>query len=328
MQTQVESIRNPSDSSVGRFIDTLKYGLVVDGMFYSNRMEIRVGRETANGIYSMDMSQEDFKASLTPADFDSAVKSLRKASKFRIVRGVTFHDGFIPEDPVKFPHVPIKVMDAVYDEFEEVEVAMFQNGICYFLRLVTTGKAYPLMDVKSRFEEEAGSIDDIKGVSPEVRVVYTYHVVEREEQRRQAELVRLEAERQEAAARRIRAAGERAEALRKAAEAREAEINGYIKQLGEPGQAIRRALEASGAKVQNIKKVNRGYEVAWSSAGHNINTLFDNALRVIEGGFCMSGYDETQSVTSIARVLNDYVRDGSHVFVTRHDGHARYRRDD
>lgn len=307
--------------------DNTIYGIVIDNVFYSNRMEFKTAPTVVNGIYALDMSRDDFKESMTPADIDSAIRFFRKASKIKVFRGISFHDGVIPENPVSFKRIPIKVIDAVYDDFEEVEVAMLQNGACYFIRIVTTDKAYPLMDVKTAFEEEKGNIEGIKGISPEIRVAYVFQVLEREEQRRLAELARLEALRQEAAARRIHAANKRNEALRKAAELQEAELQVYIRQLGEPADAIRRGLETSGAKMISIKKVNRGYEVAWSAAGQRINSLFDHAARVIQGGFCMSGYDETQSATSIAKVLQDYVKEGSHIVVTRDDGHTHWRRD-
>ncbi len=308
--------------------DNNVYGLVINHVFHSNRMEFKTAPTVANGIYALDMTRDDFKESMTPADIDSAIRFFRKASKIKVFRGISFHDGVIPENPVSFKQIPIRVIDATYDDFEEVEVAMLQNGTCYFIRVVTTDKAYPLMDVKTAFEEEKGNVEGVKGVSPEIHIAYIFQVLEREEQRRLAEIARLEGLRREAAARRIRAAGERTEALRKAAELQEAELQVYIRQLGEPADAIRRGLETSGAKMISIKRVNRGYEVAWSAAGQRINSLFDHAARVIQGGFCMSGYDETQSATSIAKVLQDYVRDGSHIYITRDDGHQHYRRNE
>jgi len=290
-------------------------------------MEFKTAPTVANGIYALDMTKDDFKESMAPADIDSAVRFFRKASKIKVIKGIGFHDGIIPENPIAYRQIPIRVIDATYDDFEEVEVAMLQNGVCYFIRIVNTDKAYPLMDVKTAFEEEKG-IENVKGVSPEIHVIYTFHVLEREQERRRAELARLEALRQEAAARRIRAAKDREEALRKAAELREAELQEYMRKLGGPAEAIRHGLESSGAKMISIKKVNRGYEVVWSAAGHRINSLFDNAARVIQGGFCMSGYDETQSATSLPKVLQDYVKEGDHVFVTREDGHRHWRRED
>jgi hypothetical protein len=109
----------------------------------------------------------------------------------------------------------------------------------------------------------------------------------------------------------------RREALREAEERRAIQAQEYIRQLGDPADAIRRGLESSGASIIDIKRVNRGYEVNWTSRGHRINSLFDRELRVIEGGFCMSGHDSTQSVVSIGKVLNDYVDEGSYIHRTR-----------
>ena len=270
--------------------DKYTYGIVIDGMFYSNRMERRM--RVANGIYSIDMTQDDFMGSIEPADIDSAIRFFRKKSKIKVVRGIAFHDMIIPENPVSFKRIPIRVIDATYDDFEEVEVAILNNGACYFLQVVSTEKAFPLMDIQNILGGEDGSVEDVKGVTPEMRITYTFHVIEGERQRRLEELAHLELLQDEARER-------------------------HRREMLVPVNAIRRALEESGANVDGIKKVNLGFEVTWSAAGHTINTLLDNNYRVVEGGFCMSGYDDTQSITSVSRVLQDYVDQGDYIHKTR-----------
>jgi hypothetical protein len=256
------------------------YGVVVKNVLYSNRMELRVNQD--NGIYSMDMSQDDFKETLAPANIEDARKFFGKASKISVVRGISFHEGFIPENSISYPKIPIKVTDATYDEFEEVEVAFIRGKVCYFLQTVNTAKAYPLIDLKERLEakdvwvgknlvQKSSNISDIKGVTPEMRIVYTFHLLEKKR-----------------------------------------------KEMEEPINAIKIIMENSGAKVQWVKKVNRGFEVLWDSSGWTMNTLLDKNYRVIEAGFCVSGHDDTQSASSIVRLLEDYVEDGhSYVHHTR-----------
>ena len=154
------------------------YGVVVKNVLYSNRVELRVNKD--NGIYSMDMSQDDFKETLVPANIDDARKFFSKASKISIVHGISFHNGLIPENPVAYPKLPLKVIDATYDEFEEVEVAFIRNKVCYFLQTLNTSKAYPLLDLKDRLASKSFSkFDDIKDITPEMRVVYTFHLLEK-----------------------------------------------------------------------------------------------------------------------------------------------------
>ena len=257
------------------------YGVVVNNMLYSNRVQFAV--EQDNGIYSMDMSKDDFRETLAPANIDDARKYFSNASKVEIIRGISFHDGLIPENPVAYEKLPLRVVDATYDDFEEVEVALVRGKVCYFLQLLSTDKAYPLMDLKDRFESETPSkFEDIKGVTPEMRVVYTFYLLEK---RRQEMAILAEKRR---------------------------------KELAEPVNAIRHLMTTSGATVKNVKKVNRGFEVNWNTAGWDINTLLDKNFRVLEAGFCVSGHDKTQSATSVVKLLQDYVEDGhSYVHHTR-----------
>lgn len=248
------------------------YGVVVKNTFYSNRMEIRVKAD--NGIYSVDMDQDDFRETLSPANIEDARKFFGKASKITIIRGVSFHDGLIPENPIAYPKLPIKVIDATYDEFEEVEVALVRGKVCYFLQTVNTPKAYPLSDLKERLEvkdvwvkgklvQKSHHIEDIKDVTPEMKIVYTFHLLEKKK-----------------------------------------------KEMEEPINAIKTIMTNSGAEVHSVKKVNRGYEVVWSGSGWKMNTLLDNNYRVLEAGFCVSGHDKTQSASSVVKLLEDYVSDG------------------
>ena len=245
------------------------YGVVVNNVFYSNRVELPVNKD--NGIYSMDMSQDDFRETLTPANIEDARKFFGKASKISIIHGISFHNGLIPENPIKYPKLPLKIIDATYDEFEEVEVAFVRGKVCYFLQTINTAKAYTLSDLKERLESKSPSkFDDIKGVTPEMRVVYTFHLLEKKR-----------------------------------------------KETEEPVNAIKIIMANSGAVVKSVKKVNRGFEVVWNASGWDINTLLDKQFRVIEAGFCVSGHDKSQSATSVVKLLNDYVEDGSYVHITR-----------
>lgn len=152
------------------------YGVVVDNFLYSNRMEVRVNKE--NGIYGIDMSQDDYLKSLTPASIDDARKFFSKASKIAMIRGISFHDGIIPDNPVSYAKIPIKVTDPTYDEFEEIEVVLVRNKICYYVQNIYTPKGYPLGEVREAFKDNKG-IDNIKGVTPEIRLAYTFHIIEK-----------------------------------------------------------------------------------------------------------------------------------------------------
>lgn len=158
----------------------LIYGVVVGQVFYSNRMELKLRASCANGVYSMDMEQDDFQATLQVANLEDAAKYFRKATKVVVIRGTSFHDGLVPENPVRYPFLPVKVLDATYDEFEYVEAVILKNRIVYFLQVLDTPHAYTLLDLKQRFDSKSpADISDIKNVTPDMRVVYAFHLMER-----------------------------------------------------------------------------------------------------------------------------------------------------
>ena len=158
----------------------LIYGVIVDGCLYSNRMEFKVSRNKDNGIYSMNMDRDDFKRTLAPANVDDARKFFSKSSKIKLLRGIAFHDVSVPSNPVAFGKIPIKVTDATYDEMEEVEIVVIKDRIYYFVQTLCTTKAYALMDLKAALDEKKPrDISGFKEVTPDIRVVYVFHLLEK-----------------------------------------------------------------------------------------------------------------------------------------------------
>ena len=129
----------------------LIYGVVHKNMFYSNRMELKLRKPIENGIYSMDMASDDFQETIAPANIDDAGNFFRKASKIKVVRGISFHDGIIPENPIEFDKIPLKVQDPTYDEFEEVEIAILRNKVYCFLRIIQNIFVFSLYFVSLSF---------------------------------------------------------------------------------------------------------------------------------------------------------------------------------
>jgi hypothetical protein len=126
------------------------------------------------------MDRDDFKKTLSPANIDDARKFFSKASKIKLLRGISFHDGFVPSNPVAFEKIPIKVIDATYDEMEEVEIVSIKDRLYYFIQTLCTAKAYPLMDLKDALEEKKPKdISGFKDVTPDMRIVYIFHLLEK-----------------------------------------------------------------------------------------------------------------------------------------------------
>lgn len=242
------------------------FGIVVAGVFYSNRIRRKV--RVANGIYGIDTSVDDIWATLDLADITDATKYFRKSSNLQVIRGVTFHKGIVPDNPVAFPRVPVTVIDGNFDELEYVETVLGAFG-CYFLQTLSAPEVYTLMDLKEGLEKSA-NVSTIKNLTPAMRVVAGFHILER---RRKEEV--------------------------------------------EPINVIKSSMAESGAEVIDVKKDLNGYEVTWRMDHHIIQTRLDKNFRVLHAGFCMSGYDNTQTVKTVGHVLREYVDDGSYIHITR-----------
>lgn len=246
------------------------FGVILDNIFYSNRMEKKLRGLYDNGIYSIDMTSDNFLDTIEPADIDEARKFFNKASRIKLIRGISFHDGMIPENPVKYKKLPIKVSDPTYDDFQEIEIVEVRGKACFFLRPLMTNRSYVLMDLAEALEAKKYDISSMKDLTPEMRVAFTFHVLEKRK-----------------------------------------------KEMEEPVKAIKVIMSECGATVDSVKKTNYGYEVRWHFGRNHINTLLDKDFRVAEAGFCVSGYDRTQSAKSVVNLLQDYVEEGSYIHKTR-----------
>ena len=254
----------------------LVYGVVVNGKFYSNRIERPLAKACDNGIYSLDMTADDFWTTLQPANIPDAVAFFRRASKVQVLRGISFNKGIIPDNPIAFPNLPLTVTDGVFEDFEQIEVAILQNKVCYFLQTINTAEAYTLADVKDRLEKNE-KITDLKGITPPMRLVYVFHLLEKQ---------RIVEEKKR-------------------------------KEEQEPLNVITRSLAEAGGIVHKITSCSQGYEVVWESEGHTIRTLLGKRLEVKEAGFCVSGYDREHTVKSVGQILKTYVEEGSRINLTR-----------
>lgn len=257
---------------------SLSFGIVLNGKFFSDRIR-KVVPGVANGIYCLDKNADDIWSTLALADLTEATKFFKKSNKFSVVRGVSFHHGFIPDNVVLFKTIPIGVLDGQFEEFEYIETLIGEFG-CYYLQTLATQETYALMDLKECVDKN-NNINTLKNLTPPMRVVYSFHCLEK---------IRIQEEK------------DRAE---------------QAKRDREPPQVIRKRLEDSGAVVHSITKKRHGFEVVWELMGHTISTIVGNNYNVLEAGFCTSGGDTSQSVTSIPNLLKSYVEDGSYIHLTR-----------
>lgn len=261
----------------------LIYGIVLNNTFYSNNAKYRL-KDVANGIYAIDIMADNIVESIQPADILEFEKYVKKSDKMNFIYGYAFKKGFIPTNIVKWKNtkLPIQLPNSVSDEWEIVKVLnIHHENIFFYIENVMNNLSLKLFELKDIFETNLG-IQNIKGVTPEMKFIFSLHLFAKE----QEELARLKLLEEE---------------YKKTAEGR-----------------IKTIIERSNGKFISFRElINRGYEVIWEAEYETINTLVDYNFRVIEAGFCVSGYDKTQSLGSVINLLKDYTKEGSQINVTR-----------
>jgi len=66
-------------------------------------------------------------------------------------------------------------------------------------------------------------------------------------------------------------------------------------------------------KINNDKTIT----VYWDAEDRNFVTILNKDFRVVHAGFCVSGYDDTQTIGSLVNLLKTYINDGESIHLTR-----------
>jgi hypothetical protein len=261
------------------------YGIVINNRFYSDNMEVKV--KTDDGLYCIDVESEEYTESIKPADYYEFQNWIKQSKKVRYITGLTFKDGIIPLNSLRkdLPRFPIKVKGMISEEWEAVKVIqIIPKNIFYYIKTYYNEFSTILYQLKKNFEKgkSLSELDNVQGLFPEMKILYNLHCFER---------LKLE------------------EKLKKIKEKEyKKTTEGRIKVI----------LEESGAKLISYSTINgMGYEIKWSSEGYILNSLVDNNFRVIEAGYCISGYDKIMTLPSLTKLFKDHVEDGEYIHKTR-----------
>lgn len=87
---------------------------------------------------------------------------------------------------------------------------------------------------------------------------------------------------------------------------RDKRINAYKR--GFTGRLVESILHAGGTYVSHERKAN-GYLVTWTIGGSTLKSEIRDDLRIINAGFCLSGYDKEHSMNSIVNLAKLYIED-------------------
>jgi len=154
--------------------------------------------------------------------------------------------------------------------FSAVEGVVWEDKQLYYTQIDYSN--FKIYELKSCFDNDF-SLENIKGITPELRHVFLFHAIEREN-------------------------------LKKISEE---------KQLKESiPYRLKRSFELAGAEMLTYSITGRRIIVDWQvkGGGYKYNSIVDlDTFRVIEAGYCMSNDDGRHNITSMIKTAEIYEED-------------------
>jgi hypothetical protein len=172
--------------------------------------------------------------------------------------------------------------------FEAIKAIVWEDGQVYWAE--PNYSDLKIFEIKDAYEGEI-PIVELKGVTPELRVLYLHHALERESFRKLLE----EAKKKE-------------------------ELEKIMASV--PGR-LKLTFDQAGAQMLNYSVSGTRIIVDWEIPGshYKYNSVIDsNSWMIIEAGYCMSGDDRRHNITSMVKTAQIYNEQHGRVNITRSNG--------
>lgn len=235
--------------------------------------------------YYLAMLGDDVKK-VGPANLIEVDEMLSQLSGFR---GISYGDSIIPLNfsVSKFfgysETIPCKFMSA--EVGTTVVVRQWEDGTLLFHSIDSNSKAqFLILEVKKR-AEEGTSLVGLKGITPEMRYFYLMLVLDKQRFEEWQNLDKLELSEEE---RRKR-----------------------IKQFEESlAGRLQKAVEDAGGKLVRFNRRGNRIDITWRVGRQTFRSIVNQNFRVLELGFCASGYDSDHTISSAVILARQFVEEG------------------
>ena len=168
----------------------------------------------------------------------------------------------------------------VIETFNSVRAVVWEDRRVYYTE--PNYADITIYDVKQCYDSES-SLDGMKGVTPELRTLFLFHILQREQQRKILE-----------------------EAQRAATEQRR--IADEAEQMKDVAYRLAVTFGRAGAKVIQFSQAGNNLIVDWELDRHRFNSVIDSRTWMVrEAGICVSGDDKRHNITSIVKTAEEYV---------------------
>ena len=168
--------------------------------------------------------------------------------------------------------------------FNAIEAIVWEDKNIYFLKPDYTN--YKIFEIKNAFDNELPLVD-IKGITPELRTLFLFHSIERDNFR--------ELEKQKLAA------------------------EEHKKMMESLPYRLKITFEKAGAKLLNYSMSGKRIIVDWNMPGssYTYNSVINaDSFMIVEAGYCLSGGDKKLNITSMVKTAEEYEERGV-IHITR-----------
>jgi len=168
--------------------------------------------------------------------------------------------------------------------FSPIEAVVWEDKNIYFSKPDYTN--YKIFELKAAFDSET-TLNEIKGITPELRTLFLFHTIERDNIRE----------------------------LEKQVKAKE-ELKKMMESLP---YRLKVTFERSGATMTNYSLSGKRIIVDWTMPGssYNYNSVIDaDSFMIIEAGYCLSGGDKKLNITAMIKTAEEYEERGV-TYITR-----------
>jgi hypothetical protein len=210
--------------------------------------------------------------------------------KFEFVKGYTYNNQFVFQnfDAAKRLYglgLTTPLHFNMVDTFWAIKVVAWEAG--HFFYAMPNYTDTKVVEAKMAYDNDE-NLDNLKGITPEIRTLYLFHSLEREQLR---ELLRQEMVKEK-----------------------------HEKRMKETPYRLKTILERAGAKLINYTTSGNRIIIDWqlNDGSFSYNSVIDSKTwMVMEAGYCLSGGDKKLNLTSMAQTAKEY-EERDVIFITRH----------
>ena len=249
---------------------------VLNKKFIFNKKSYHVNAE--NGWWLVEIKGNRVRA------LEPSIKDTYNIMGYTCNNLIIFHNADVAKRKYKLD-VSVELNFNQSSTFEPIRAEVWEDGKVYYVG--PNYSEFKSLELKDILESD-GSIEKEKGITPELRMVYLFHSLEKARLKELAELAKAKAD--------------------------------HERMMKDVPYRLTAIFQRSGAQVINFSIKDKRIKVDWKFKDYDYkyNTIVDyDSWKIIEAGYCMSGDDKRHNITSLVKTAEEY-EEKNLIYITRH----------